>query len=375
MTNSMNPQRKEELEIDEAWARLQKRLNEEPVNPVWATWGEESRDKIGSKRISDDAENVVIKVPDGTRLLTDPTAMDEVSGKTGGVPRQPRMSRSRKWATAAACVALVAAILSTPVGNTAMAAILNQFRMQNAAIVNESDIRNIFDQIGEGGSVTETMNKFGKFTTSAGTIEGELPVVKLQDTLGFSAPSGEIFSTVKTVQVSPSREASMNLNVDAVNTALKRLGAEQLLPQSVDGKRISIHFPEVVYYDFVNDQGHWAHLTQMNTPVVTVDPSIEIEEALKAVINFPLLPDNLKSSLEQSSVLSGDLPAPLIKGIHAKEISIGGVPVIMETTNNGTTSMYQAAWVSHGQMFEFSGGLMFPDKEKFLEKLQELMVL
>jgi hypothetical protein len=161
--------------------------------------------------------------------------------------------------------------------------------------------------------------------------------------------------------------------VDEVNRALKRVGSTDLLPESVDGKQIQLLLPEIVSYDLSTDQDHWASLSQMNTPVLTVDPSIDVKEALNAVLNFPLLPDYLRSSLQESRILSGEIPMPLIKDQFSEQIEVAGTPVILHQMDYSRGPSYTAIWVQDNQLFELNGGDVYPDQNKFLEKVGELI--
>lgn len=148
MTNPIKHE-SDQLNMDGAWARLQDSIAQEPVNPVWAAWGQQSTTN----------NDPLINAASTAGTAGGRTAMTQITGqadstsegkKTGRRTRRPQMNRRRKWAATAASVAIFAAILATPVGSTAMAAILNQFRMQEPTVVNESDLRNIFNQITEG---------------------------------------------------------------------------------------------------------------------------------------------------------------------------------------------------------------------------------
>lgn len=358
------------LATDDAWARMQQSLAREPVNPVWEVWGQQMEDEpSNSESSAAQATAAAAGVPVQLQQAGDSV---HIQTKNEAL-RRPRMNRRRKWAITAAAAVIVGTVLATPVGNTAMAAILNQFRMQEAAVIDESDLRNIFYQVNGNGAVSEAQNRFGAFTTSSGGFSGELPIIQVQEKLGYSTLSGEMFKSVPSVYVESSQDITLRLNVDEVNQALQRLGSDELLPESVDGKPITLHMPEIVSYNLSTDSDHWANVTQMNTPVITVDPSIDVAEALKAVLNFPLLPDHLKANLQQSRVLSGEIPVPLIKGETAEELTVAGTLVIVDAHEYNSGTIYQAAWVKDGQMFEFDGGDVYQDKDEFLTRLQELI--
>ncbi|WP_410511108.1 hypothetical protein PaeBR_13425 [Paenibacillus sp. BR2-3] len=373
-TNSANDDN-EQKRTDEAWARLQGKLANEPVSLIWSEWGKNT-DQVKTEdleEVAKECDSAIVDPPTGSVSLVEVQIPAVQNNKTGKRSSRRRMSRSRKWAAAAAGVAVFAAILSTPVGNTAMASFLNQFRMQNVTVVNEDDLRNIFNEVTENGDINESVNKFGAFTNTSGTLSGDMTLDKVADALGFAPPGSVAADAGNTAFVNPSQEITLSLNVGEVNNALKRLGAEKLLPESIDGKAITLQIPERVNYNLSPDNNHWSSLMQMNTPVITVDPSIKVEEALETIINFPLLPDYLKSSLKQSSVLSGEIPMPLIAGDHTEQISVGSTVVLMDRYEESQGSIYNATWVQNGQLFQFSGGNLYTNKEKFMAKLQELI--
>ncbi|WP_339224811.1 hypothetical protein [Paenibacillus sp. FSL H8-0332] len=360
---------------DEAWAKLQEKLGDEPVNPVWATWGkqetplEEQTVKADRSDRTEPEADVVLQA-----AKADDHAAAEPVQNTGRKSRRPMMSRTRKWAAAAAGVAIFAAILATPVGNTAMAALLNQFKMQEATVVEEGDLRDMFYQITENGNgnIAQSLEAFGDVSISNGEMKENVPLKDIQGLLGYAPLKGSIMDSVKFVQVSGSHDITLNLKVEEVNKALKRLGSNNLLPTSVDGKPITLHIPEQVNYDLGSDQ-HWGALSQMNTPVVTVDPSVDLDEAVDAVVNFPLIPDNLRNSLQKSRILSGDLPMPLIKGSHDEQITVAGTPVILTEMKYSNGNSYTAVWVQKGQFLQLSGGDLYPEREQFIQKVQELI--
>lgn len=372
MTNYSGNEDKDKLNTDEAWAKLQSKLDSEPVHPAWALWGHKKQ--IISEELDSVGHNA--SVTDGgseSEPSTEQDKFDGISNKTGRRSQRKRMTRRRKWSIVAASIAVFTVVLSTPIGNTAMASILNQFRMQEVTVVNEGDLNQIFNQVTDNGSVGEAMNKFGMFTNSTGTISGDYPVEKLEETLGYKPLNSTLLENVKAAYISNSSELTMNLNIEAINKTMKQLGAEHLLPESIDGKPITLHFPETVNYDLSSDNEKWAHLSQMNTPVLTVDPSIKVEEALEAVINFPLLPDYLKNSLQQSKILSGEIPMPLVKGDQAEQITVNGTSVIVDQYDYNQGPAFSAVWVQKGQLFELNGGSVYSSKEQFLEILQELI--
>ncbi|WP_340023318.1 hypothetical protein MHI24_30580 [Paenibacillus sp. FSL K6-1096] len=359
------------LGTDEAWAKLQEKLGDEPVNPVWASWGkQETAPAEAAEENQLTAPAAMLAEEEMPAPSAAPFQTEAQPHNSGRKPRRPLMSRGRKWAAAAAGVAVFAAILATPVGNTAMAALLNQFKMQDATVVNEGDLRSMFYQLSEDGNIWNSIETFGDISITNGEMKGSVPVKDIQGLLGYEPLKGA--GDVKYAQVTGNHEITLKLKVNEVNKALKRMGSSDLLPESVDGKPITLQIPETVNYDLSTGQD-WANLSQMNTPVVTVDPSVDLNEAIDAVVNFPLIPDELRSSLQKSRILSGDLPMPLIKGSLDEQITVAGTPVILTEMKFASGNNYTAVWVQKGQVLQLSGGDVYPDREQFLKKVEELM--
>lgn len=371
MTNSSGKQDKDKQGIDEAWIKLQSKLADEPINPSWAEWGQ-IKASIPEVPVSLGQPELVISNKDEAVLTKEQEKTVTSEAKKERRPRRLHMTRRRKLGVVAASVAMFAVILATPIGNTAMASILNQFRMQQVTVVNESDLNNIFNQVTDKGGLNQSINQFGEFSNTDGTSIGEIPADQLQEKLGYSAKQAALVDGKSTVMVGAAQDITFNLKVDEVNKVLKRIGAEHLLPESIDGKPITLHLPESVSYDLSTDEKEWANLSQMNTPVLKVDPSIKVDEAVQAVINFPLLPDYLKTSLVQSQILSGEIPMPIIAGDSTEQVNVGNTTVIVDNYEYSRGRVYQATWVQNGQLFSLSGE-MFSSKEKLLAKVQELI--
>lgn len=371
MINYSGKQDKDKQSTDEAWAKLQSKLEKEPYNPQWAKWSQNTETNTEDPIYFSQPANV-------ESVNTEPAPNVEqdllvaTHDKQAKRPRRQRMNRRRKLGAVVASVAIFAVILATPIGNTAMASILNQFRMEKVTVVHENDLRNIFTQVAEDGELNRSINQFGEFTNTNGAYIGELPADQLKATLGYPAKIAALGEGHNTVTVGASQDITLNLKVDEVNKALKKIGAVHLLPESIDGKPITLHIPEIVNYNLSSDETHWASLSQMNAPVLNVDPSIKVEEALEAVVNFPLLPDYLKTSLMQSRVLSGEIPMPLIAGENTEQITVGDTLVIVDNYEYSRGPVYQATWIQDGQLFNLSGEL-YSSKEKLMTKVQELI--
>lgn len=364
-TNPQNSQ--EDKRTHEAWEKLQMRLASEPANAKWETWGTASR-QSGQKL----ADTFTAPAASGA-ASNEPSELHNEAPAPAKASRR-RASSARKWTAAAAAAVIFGAVLATPMGNNALAAILNQFRVQEIATVDGDTLESMFYQLTPGESFSKD-NSFGEFTTKGGTVQGEFTREQAASRLGYQLLPTDLTGDQDTVRISPSNEITMKMNVAEVNQAMQRVGATKLLPESLDGKPITLTLHESVNYDLNTDQEHWASLTQMQAPEITVDPSVDVKEALDAVLQLPILPSNLKNQLQQSSILAGSIPMPYVVDKNAKtdDITIGGTKVLVEEHKYNSMTDRRAIWIKDGQMFCFEGGSAYEKEADFMNKLKELV--
>ncbi|MGZ7444163.1 hypothetical protein ACLD72_021720 [Paenibacillus sp. TH7-28] len=357
----------EDKRTREAWERLQEKLAAEPINDKWETWGSESEqndlklvDSLTAPAVSAVASN------EASQLTTEAPAPAKTSRR--------RASSARKWVAAAAAAVIFGAVLATPMGNNALAAILNQFRVQEIATVDSDTLESLFYQLTPGETFSKD-NTFGQFTTKGGTVQGEFTREQAASRLGYQLLSPDLTGGEEKVYISPSNEIAMKMNVKELNQAMQRVGATKLLPESIDGKAITLTLHERVNYDLNTDQGHWASLAQMQAPEITVDPTVDVEEALEAVLQLPILPANLKDQLQQTRILSGSIPMPYIVDKNAKtdDLTIGGTKVLVEEREYSSLTDRTAIWIKDGQLFCFQGGSAYATEADFMNKLKELV--
>ncbi|MCP3771917.1 hypothetical protein NLX71_01105 [Paenibacillus sp. MZ04-78.2] len=365
--------RKNSDPTDAAWAKLQQRLASEPKSLRWEQWAKEANKINSSAAEAGDIESLQsIAISDNRPLpVLEP---DRTTAETPKAYPFVRWIRRRsKRVAAAAAVLVLAAFLSTPIGNEALASILNKFRMQEMTVVQENDLRSLLSSVFPDGQTRESINKLGTFTNTSGKIDGQFPANKISEILGRSIVIPKDYTgEQEKPYISHSKTITFKLNVDEVNKAMSRLGAKQTLPKSIDGKPITLETSETVYMNVKNGKGNYS-LTQQPIPVVSVDPSIPVAEALQAVLQFPLLPDNLKDSLQNVDLLTtGNVPLPIIMNRPSEKVKVGSTDVLVMTDSIDKRQYYFAMWVNQGQLFGLNGD-NFTDREALLDKVKELI--
>ncbi|WP_282937773.1 hypothetical protein [Paenibacillus sp. RC67] len=378
--------KKNERELaDTAWAKLQEKLAQEPLQPQWSRWSEQMTAEAAA-------------VPLTAAIAGEPAAAPALSPETSIGPKAPRLGsdaintkksssfagwlhKNKKWVAGAAAVGVIAVTIATPTGNQALAAILNKFRMQQLTVVQENDLQAILSGAFGDGKERESINTFGTFSQTSGKPSGEVDASEAAKILGHKIVIPSDYDMKNKIYVSPSNSLTFNMNVDEVNKAMKRLGATKLMPVSVDGKPITLEMgPSVHLYVSKGaqekDDSKGYSFSQMPVPTLTVDPSIPVAEALDAILQFPLLPSNLKESLQTAGVLQGgSVPLPIIENGKVEKTKVEGLDVIVSTNiyNQGKQVYYSATWVKQGQLFRLDGGEALTSRAALVAKVTELI--
>lgn len=345
----------QEQQSDAAWQRLMSAMENEPVNPVWEKW---------------DRHHPVAKA-DEAASVANAAAIRALSAGS----RLPRRMGGRKRRLAAIAAAALVAITAgiSPIGNKALASILGQFRMEQVTEVRGSDLHQLFNSIFEAGASREERDKYGIFRAESGSQAGHLNREDASNAVGFELLPESVTGEQKLYNVSPSSELQMELNVNEINKTMRQLGAEKLLPASVDGKTITLKIGAAVSYHV---QENNVYIQQMKAPSLSVDSSADLIDAADAVLQFPLLPQQIRDSLRQSQLLtSGQLPLPVITEGVSERIQVNGTPVIVTEKTFATSTEKRATWVKHGVMTTLNMNLYSGDdnKDAFEKMLQELI--
>lgn len=352
----------------EAWDNLQKKLASEPVNAKWENWGaiEQEVDLTPPDRMSLTAATVPTAHASAEQMKENAPLSVDTRRRWGG--------RRWKWTTAAVAAVIVGTVLVTPMGNNALAAILNQFKVQEIATVDGESIENMLNQLVPGESASRE-NVFGQFSTESGSIEGQFTREQATSRLEVHLLPAKLIGNEKDVYITPSHKIMMKLNVDELNHAMQRVGATKLLPESMDGKEVVLNVHEGITYDMSTDDQHWASLRQMQSPEFLIDPSVDMTEAVEAVLQLPILPSNLKEQLQQSGILTGSIPMPYVvdQASDIQETTIAGTKVLIEQRQYNQLTDRIAVWVKDGQLFHFQGGSAYEEEAEFMNKLKELV--
>ncbi|MFD1885757.1 hypothetical protein [Paenibacillus wenxiniae] len=370
-------------ETDAAWMKMQALLADETPHPNWQQWNEYQ------PTVSDvsTVESTPISNVKGLNIMNNqPSTASEQMNKNEKSRRFG--SKARKWTAGIAACVVAGTVLATPFGNNALASLLNQFRMQELTAINDNGINNMIDEYHNKGVTTEDMNRFGTFTSTSGTYEGEQTASQAISKLGYTAlPASVLKQMEDRVQVFNSHTETIKLNTDAVNSAITRLGGTTLLPEEMNGKLITMTVPETIHYQLILPDSvseptsdgltGWANLEQMAVPKVTFDEGVDAARIFETLSNLPLVPQDIKNMLEKQKMLNGELPLPIVSNQPSKRIEINNIPVIFQeepyVPGENDYARYNAYWIKDGEYFNLEGnGIAFKSSDAFIAKVKEL---
>lgn len=389
MTTNDALNKKEQEQTAAAWARLEEQLQAAEQSPLWKQWEERgqsdhaayeengaseaasaSPQALALRSIS--AQEQTNSVPLGSARRTTGEA-ESKSGKSGAARRWLKRNMGK---TAAACAAaIITVVIATPSTNEALAAWLNTFRMDNVMVVQENDLVSLMNSFINEGETLEMSNRFGDFEQTSHGNWQQLTPEKAAKQLGFDIPAITVAdSQVINISSTSSQTFKFNLKVDEINQAMRKLGAEKLLPSSVDGKQITFDTGKSTQISYSPKEGdalgHRVWINYLEVPTIQVDPSVDVKDAFEAVVRFPALPDHMRTSLLQASSLEdGKIPMPLITKGDPKKISIKGVDVYVEQSDS---KYLNATWLEKGYIVT-AGFENFGNSQKVESVIAELI--
>lgn len=363
-------------ETDAAWMKMQTLLAAETPHPSWQAWAE--RDQTASEVSV--PETTTTSTPKGLNMMNHQPSPAYEQTNTNKKSRRFG-SKARKWTAGIAACVVAGTVLATPFGNNALASLLNQFRMQELTAINDDGITNMINQYHDKGVTTEEMNRFGAFSSTSGTYEGEQTAQQALSKLGYTALSASALKQFEDrVYVYNSETDTYKLNTDAVNSAITRLGGTTLLPEEMNGKLITINRPETIRYQMLesdSEKNAWANLEQMAVPKVTFDEGVDPARLFETIAALPLVPQDIKDMLEKQKVLNGEVPLPVVSNHPTQRVEVNNIPVVIQEepyiAGQNDYAIYNAYWIKDGEYFDLQGSQnVFANTDAIIAKVKEL---
>lgn len=334
------------FDTNRAWDRFEKLAAREPVQAFWkqaeeGLHSDETKIEARLERNQDDYEKdgAVEMKQTGAFRGTQGSSVDGETGalsttrasRTDGTWRteSPAKRRLRRLTAGVAAAVTAIVLFATPLGDRALAAMQQTFRIQHMVGVGISaddmtTISSLLDRGSPEGDRSFNLAQYGTLTQSGG---GEAHTITWDESekrmgallLQLGNPNAPVFQ--------PATTLTFNLNVKSVNRLLTRLGGTTTLPDEADGKIIRLHIPNGIVTEGALS-GKPARLLQFGKPELTVEDGIDAATVREAILGLPVLPDSLRTKLAAIGDWRSTLPVPARDGVTTS-FRLGGHDAVM----------------------------------------------
>jgi hypothetical protein len=266
------------------------------------------------------------------------------------------MLKSKKVAAAACAVLLVTAGVTVEPVKAALSSALSIFRVENVKgiTITLEDMQQIQQKLSSGqGEIS--LDKMGSIKMQGGErrTSSQEEVKNLTD-FAVAFPSA-LKGTTPTINIVQPRTIDFTLNVDNVNQIMKSYGAAKLLPGSIDGKTFKVDFASIAAINY-SISGKPIEIIQTKSPEITVPEGVNVDEVYNAVVDMPIIPQNLQAQLKSIKDWKNTIYIPVVES-KATEVDINGAKGYMATdkSNSDSTPETQVIWYNKGVIYSVSG--------------------
>ncbi|MEK0316771.1 hypothetical protein [Cohnella sp. 56] len=375
---------KPDVDTDRAWARFERLAAGEPVPAFWR----QAHDGLRA------AEPEIAAQPAGIPNLDEKEGGDQMkhqamqeapaagaavhagaagTGGTGGRvwrTERPARRRLRRLTAGLAAVSMTVGLLATPLGDRAMSAMLQSFRVQHVVGVgitadDMAKISGLLERGSPDGDQRFDLAQYGSLTQSGGGEERTVSWAEAGQRMGASLLRPD---DAAAPVYQPAVTLTFRLNVKAVNRLLVRLGSGTTLPAAADGQAIRLHIPGGVSTEG-SLGGKPVRLLQFGKPELTVEGGIDAAAVREAVLGLPVLPDSLRTKLAAIGDWQSTLPVPARDGATVS-LRLNGHDAVMTTGD----SRRFVLWLSGDRMSLLSGATAdFPAEADFKRAAEALI--
>ncbi|MBB3114205.1 hypothetical protein FHS18_006323 [Paenibacillus phyllosphaerae] len=375
------------FDTDRAWERFERMASHKPIPAFW----QQAEDRMRSDEVRIEAQqngNPENDKKDGAIEMTktganngtlDPAVSQPETRKAipynavSSVWRTETTSKRivRRLTAGVAAVAIITGLFTTPLGDRALAAMQQTFRIHHIEGVgitadDMTSISNLLEKGSPEGDRSFNLAQYGSLSQSGGGQSLPLTWDEAAKRMGDSLLQLDN-NTAPTYQ--PATTLTFNLNVKAVNRLLTRLGSTTTLPAEADGKEIKLYIPDGITTEGTLS-GKPVRLLQFGKPELTVEDGIDPATVREAVLGLPVLPDSLRTKLATIGDWQSTLPVPARDGVTTN-IQLGGHDAVM--TVNGTNRYL--LWLVGNRLSMLSGDTGdFQTASEFQQAAEELLL-
>lgn len=164
----------------------------------------------------------------------------------------------------------------------------------------------------------------------------------------------------------PANQVAFTLNIENINAVVKQLGGKHLFPANLDGNTFTLNIAQSVHASARNQEGEkdkYLNLTQTKIPEINVPKNIDVFEVREAILDLPVIPNDVKQKLAALDNWQNTLYIPQPENGTAEEIQINGAQgvIVKESRRNGDKYLL-LMWQSNGILYMLSGDNIAADE-------------
>ncbi|WP_238886143.1 DUF4367 domain-containing protein [Clostridium sp. YIM B02551] len=266
------------------------------------------------------------------------------------------MLRTKKLVIAVCAALLVTAGITVQPVKAAISSTLSIFRVENVKgiTVTLEDIQQIQQKLSSGqGDIS--LDKIGSIKMQGGDnrYASQEEVKNLPD-IDVAFPSA-LGSVIPSINIVGPRSVDFTLNVKNVNQIMKSYGATKLLPENIDGKTFKVNFTSQVTMNYkINDK--LINITQTKSPEITVPEDVNVDEVYNAIVDMPIIPQDLQSQLKSIKDWRNSLYIPVVES-KMTQVDINGAKGYMtkDFANSEGANESAVIWFNKGVIYVVSG--------------------
>lgn len=364
---------KPEFDTDAAWERFEKLAARESAPLFWSRGEQTTLTDTMDTNIGKTGEDNQ-QTKDGVVAMTESgigmkASTDTVDGSWR--TERPAKRRLRRWAAGTAAAVAAVCLFATPLGDRALAALQQTFRIQHIVGVSVSadDLTTISSLLERGspeGDKSFSLAQYGTISQSGGGKNSTVTWDEAEQRMG-AALIRPVDASAPVYQ--PATTLIFDLNVEAVNRLLTRLGGSKTLPAEADGKSIRLQIPDGIETTGTLN-GKQVHLLQFGKPELTVEDGINPAAVREAVLGLPVLPESLRTKLAAIGDWQNTLPVPAPDGVTTN-LRLGGYDAVMTVKGKNR----QLFWLDGNKMGLLAGAVKdFPSEAAFQRAAEELIL-
>lgn len=264
------------------------------------------------------------------------------------------MFKYRKLVAAACAVVVVTVCVTVQPVQAAITNALSIFRVQNVKGITVSlkDLQEIENKLSSGqGEIS--LDKMGSIKRQGGQKRTSSPEdVKNLPDIAVAFPSA-LDHVIPNIDIVEPESIDFTLNAKNVNQIMKSYGATTLLPDNIDGKTFKVDFASQVNFDYRVDNKS-IEIMQTKVPEITVPDGVNVDDIYNAVIEMPILPQNLQAQLKSIKDWKTTLYIPDIDAQNT-EVDINGARGYQRTSADKLRSA--VIWYNKGIIYTISGNM------------------